>query len=82
VTDASKRLHNGNFTEGVVRGVETVGEQLAVDFPAESTTDVTDRPMTWTSVGRQGRFPVGTGIAVAAARPIAGTMLDPLTLLP
>jgi hypothetical protein len=42
VTDASRRFSNGEFTDGLVRGFETVGAQLAVDFPFEPTADVRD----------------------------------------
>ena len=42
VTDASRRFRNGEFTDGLVRGFETVGAQLAVDFPFEPTADVRD----------------------------------------
>jgi uncharacterized membrane protein len=36
----SERFHEGNFTSGLVEGIEEVGEQLAAHFPYDSTADV------------------------------------------
>jgi uncharacterized membrane protein len=36
----SERFHEGDFTGGLVKGIEEVGEQLATHFPYESTSDV------------------------------------------
>ncbi len=35
----SEQLRNGDFTLGLVRGIEAVGEQLALHFPYDATTD-------------------------------------------
>lgn len=35
----SEHLRHGDFTLGLVNGIETVGEQLALHFPYDSTTD-------------------------------------------
>lgn len=35
----SERLRAGNFTLGLVRGIETVGEQLALHFPFDPVAD-------------------------------------------
>jgi uncharacterized membrane protein len=35
----SEKFHEGDFTGGLVRGVEEVGEQLAVYFPHDAATD-------------------------------------------
>lgn len=43
-TAVSERFRNGDFTGGLVHGIETVGEQLAVHFPFDSTTDVNELP--------------------------------------
>ena len=40
VADAlSEKFRAGDFTEGLVKGIETVGEQLATHFPYDRTTD-------------------------------------------
>lgn len=36
----SKRFREGDFTGGLVEGIEEVGEQLAAHFPYDSTADV------------------------------------------
>ena len=36
----SERFHEGDFTGGLVKGIEEVGEQLAAHFPYESASDV------------------------------------------
>lgn len=38
----SEHLRAGNFTLGLVRGIETVGEQLARHFPFDPTTDANE----------------------------------------
>jgi uncharacterized membrane protein len=40
----SERFRAGDFTGGVVHGVETVGEQLALHFPFDAATDVNELP--------------------------------------
>ncbi len=40
----SERLRKGDFTEGLVHGIETVGEQLAVYFPFDPATDANELP--------------------------------------
>ena len=35
----SEKFREGDFTGGLVRGVEEIGEQLAAHFPHDSTTD-------------------------------------------
>lgn len=35
----SEHLRNGDFTLGLVRGIEKVGEKLALHFPYDATTD-------------------------------------------
>jgi uncharacterized membrane protein len=39
----SEHLREGDLTLGLVRGIETVGEQLAVHFPFDPATDVNER---------------------------------------
>jgi len=36
----SERFREGDFTSGLVEGIEEVGEQLAAHFPYDSATDV------------------------------------------
>jgi len=36
----SEHFQKGNFTEGLVRAIEVIGEQLAAHFPYDSATDV------------------------------------------
>jgi uncharacterized membrane protein len=38
----SEHLRAGDFTLGLVRGIETVGEQLARHFPFDPTTDTNE----------------------------------------
>jgi uncharacterized membrane protein len=40
----SERFREGDFTGGVVHGIETVGEQLAVHFPFDRATDANELP--------------------------------------
>jgi uncharacterized membrane protein len=40
----SERFREGDFTTGLVRGIEMVGEQLAHHFPYDPTTDVNELP--------------------------------------
>ncbi len=38
----SAHFRGGDFTQGLVRGIETVGEQLATYFPFDPATDVNE----------------------------------------
>jgi uncharacterized membrane protein len=38
----SQHFHAGDFTEGLVQGIEEVGEQLARYFPYDAATDVNE----------------------------------------
>jgi uncharacterized membrane protein len=38
----AERLRAGDFTGGLVHGIETVGEQLALHFPFDPATDVNE----------------------------------------
>ena len=38
----SEHLRDGDFTLGLVHGIETVGEQLALHFPFDPTTDANE----------------------------------------
>ena len=38
----SEHFRNGDFTLGLVRGIETVGEQLALHFPFDPATDANE----------------------------------------
>jgi uncharacterized membrane protein len=38
----SEHFRSGDFTEGLVRGIETVGEQLALHFPFDPTIDANE----------------------------------------
>jgi len=40
----SEHLRDGDFTLGLVHGIETVGEQLALHFPFDPTTDANELP--------------------------------------
>ena len=40
----SERFRSGDFTGGLVKGIETVGEQLATHFPFDVATDVDELP--------------------------------------
>ena len=40
VDRVSERFREGDFTSGLVQGIEEVGEQLAAHFPYDSATDV------------------------------------------
>ena len=40
----AERFREGDFTTGLVRGIEMVGEQLARHFPYDPTTDVNELP--------------------------------------
>jgi uncharacterized membrane protein len=45
VADAiSRRFKNGDFTGGLVEGIETVGAALAEHFPYDATTDKNELP--------------------------------------
>jgi uncharacterized membrane protein len=38
----SEKFRDGDFTGGLVKGIETVGEQLATHFPYDRTTDTNE----------------------------------------
>jgi uncharacterized membrane protein len=40
----SDRFRSGDFTGGLVHGIETVGRELATHFPYDPTTDVNELP--------------------------------------
>ena len=40
----TERFRTGDFTGGLIRGIEEVGEQLAVHFPYDAATDVDELP--------------------------------------
>jgi len=40
----TERFRTGDFTAGLVRGIEEVGEQLATHFPYNASTDVDELP--------------------------------------
>lgn len=40
----SEKFRDGDFTGGLVRGIEKVGEQLATHFPFDPTTDKNELP--------------------------------------
>lgn len=40
----SERIRDGEFTLGLVHGIETVGEQLALHFPFDPATDANELP--------------------------------------
>jgi uncharacterized membrane protein len=40
----SERMRAGDFTGGLVRGIELAGEQLAAHFPYDAATDVDELP--------------------------------------
>lgn len=42
----SARLHEGDFTGGLVQGIEAAGEQLRIHFPFDRATDVNELPDT------------------------------------
>src|SRR5215472_3688707 len=44
VAAVSEKFRNGDFTGGLVKGIETVGEQLATHFPYDATTDKNELP--------------------------------------
>jgi uncharacterized membrane protein len=44
VAVVSERFREGDFTGGLVRGIEEVGEQLASHFPYDAATDVNELP--------------------------------------
>ena len=48
----SERFRAGDFTEGLVKGIEAVGEQLASHFPYDSATDKNELPDTIDFGGR------------------------------
>src|SRR5215475_14811863 len=53
IVDAvSERFRAGDFTAGLVKGIELVGEQLATYFPYDSTTDKNELPDTVDFGGR------------------------------
>lgn len=40
----SERFRDGDFTGGIVRGIETIGRELAEHFPYDPETDVDELP--------------------------------------
>lgn len=40
----SERFRDGDFTGGIVAGIETLGEELATHFPYDPETDVNELP--------------------------------------
>jgi uncharacterized membrane protein len=45
VADAmSEKFKSGEFTEGLIKGIETVGENLAAHFPYDAATDKNELP--------------------------------------
>jgi uncharacterized membrane protein len=40
----SERFRSGDFTEGLVRGIEMVAEELRTHFPYDAATDVNELP--------------------------------------
>jgi uncharacterized membrane protein len=40
----TERFRTGDFTGGLIRGIEEVGEQLAAHFPYDAATDVDELP--------------------------------------
>lgn len=44
VTAMSDQFKAGNFTEGIVRGIREVGEQLSTHFPYQGQRDVNELP--------------------------------------
>jgi uncharacterized membrane protein len=44
VAVVSERFRTGDFTGGLVRGIEEVGEQLAAHFPYDAATDENELP--------------------------------------
>ena len=39
VTAVTDKFRSGHFTEGLVKGIEAVGEQLATHFPYDAASD-------------------------------------------
>ena len=44
VNVVTERFRTGDFTGGLIRGIEEVGEQLATHFPFDAATDVDELP--------------------------------------
>jgi len=44
VAAVSERFRSQDFTGGLIKGIETVGEQLASHFPFDASTDVDELP--------------------------------------
>lgn len=44
VESVVERFRAGDYTGGIVRGIEEVGEQLAVHFPYDAASDVNELP--------------------------------------
>ena len=40
----SEKFREGDFTEGLVRGIAAAGEQLAAHFPFDAATDTNELP--------------------------------------
>jgi uncharacterized membrane protein len=48
----SEKFHQGDFTEGLVRGIESVGEKLSCHFPHQGEKDVNELPNRVDELGR------------------------------
>jgi uncharacterized membrane protein len=44
VHSIAENFRSGNFTEGLVSGIFTIGEQLATHFPYDPATDIDELP--------------------------------------
>jgi uncharacterized membrane protein len=44
VSAVTDKFRSGQFTEGLVKGIETVGEQLATHFPYDTASDKNELP--------------------------------------
>ena len=49
----SERFRKGEFTEGLIQGIEEVGEHLAAHFPYDPLTDVNELPDEVDLVGKR-----------------------------
>ena len=44
VAVVTEKFRTGNFTDGLIRGIEEVGEQLSTHFPYDTAADVDELP--------------------------------------
>jgi len=44
VHSIAEKFRSGDFTEGIISGIFTVGEQLATHFPYDASTDIDELP--------------------------------------